>query len=144
MSFLHFLCGLFTGLMPVNSQEPCAWWFVLTSDITQTFWEILCWFCVRSVLVKHSDQLQYIVLFIDREMLEVSVELRMMLYLVLYKAKDSLHTSDSQRMGKKKYNDYLFIAQDLRLLVLSSPRSHRKSVEGLNAWTQIFSPSSVS
>lgn len=66
-------------------------------------------------------------------MLEVSVELRMMLYLVLYKAKDSLHTSDSQRMGKKKYNDYLFIAQDLRLLVLSSPRSHRKSVEGLNA-----------
>jgi len=40
-------------------------------------------------------------------MLEVSGELRMMLYLVLCKTKDSLHTSDSQRVGEKTCHDKL-------------------------------------
>lgn len=59
---------------------------------------------MSSLLVKLNDHLQQIALFIDSEMLEVLGELRIMFDLVLYKAKDSLYTSDNQRMGEK-YND---------------------------------------
>lgn len=58
----------------------------------------------------------------DSEMLEVSGEFRVTLSLVLYKAKNHLHTSDGQRMGQNKYNGYYFITQDLKAIDNELPK----------------------
>lgn len=56
---------------------------------------------MRSLLVKHKKQLQQITLLIHTEILGMFCEFRMMLCMVLYKAKDSLHTSDGRKEVKQ-------------------------------------------